>query len=283
MKQIVVISGKGGTGKTIVAASFAAKAEQGVFVDTDVDASNLHLLLRPQVLETHVFQTGQAAVCDKAACTGCGRCVEVCRFAAIDSSFNVDPLACEGCGLCVRVCPSAAIRMEKEEKGAWYVSRTAYGPFVHAHLAAGAENSGKLVTRVRQAAQQLAEQEGHPTIIIDGPPGIGCPVMASISGTDMAVVVTEPTLSGWHDAQRVMRVAEHFRVPVSVVINKYDLNEGVSKEIEGACRQRDIRLLGKIPFDKSVVAAVVDRKIPGQAASSAVRAALEEIWKAVIT
>ncbi len=283
MRQIVVISGKGGTGKTIVAASFAALAEESVIADADVDASNLHLLLHPRVVETHSFETGQVAVLDEAACTACGRCAEVCRFAAISRGMKIDPLACEGCGLCARVCPAGAIRMRPESNGAWFVSETDHGPFVHARLEAGAENSGKLVTRVRQAAQVLAERQGRRTVIIDGPPGIGCPVMASLSGTDLAVVVTEPTLSGWHDAQRVIRVAEHFRIGARIVINKFDLNEEVCRGIEEACAAAAIPVIGKIAFDPSVVACVGTGRIPGQAASAGVRRALENIWKAVVS
>jgi len=278
MRQIVVISGKGGTGKTVVAASFAALAEKSVIADADVDASNLHLLLRPRVLETHPFETGQTAVIDATACTACGRCAEVCRFGAISRDLKVDPLACEGCGLCRRVCPAGAVRMQKETNGTWSVSETAHGPFVHARLEAGAENSGKLVTRVRRAAQDLAEEKGRDTVIIDGPPGIGCPVMASLAGADLAVVVTEPTLSGWHDAQRAIRVAEHFRVPARVVINKYDLNAEVCRKIEEACATLVLPVIGKIAFDPSVVACVVAGRIPGQAASATVQRELKKIW-----
>ncbi len=281
MRQIVVISGKGGTGKTVVAASFVSFAADGVAVDGDVDASNLHLLLHPRVRQTHPFETGQVAVLDEALCTACGRCAEVCRFGAISRELKIDPLACEGCGLCGRVCPAAAIRMQKETNGAWFVSETDYGPLVHARLEAGAENSGKLVTRVRKAAREIAEREDRGTIIIDGPPGIGCPVMASLSGTDLAVVVTEPTLSGWHDARRVIRVAEHFRIGTCVVINKYDLNEEVCREIQEACAAGGIPVIGRIAFDPSVVECVVAGRIPGQVASAQVRRDLAKIWEAV--
>ncbi len=282
MRQIVVISGKGGTGKTVVAASFASFAANAVLVDGDVDASNLPLLLHPRVRQTHPFETGQVAVLDEARCTACGRCAEVCRFGAISRELKVDPLACEGCGLCGRVCPAAAIRMQKETNGAWFVSETDHGPLVHARLEAGAENSGKLVTRVRKAAREIAERENRDIIIIDGPPGIGCPVMASLSGTDMAVVVTEPTLSGWHDARRVIRVAEHFRIGACVVINRYDLNEEVCREIQDGCAASGIPVIGRIAFDPSVVACVVAGRIPGQAASAPVRRDLEKIWEAAV-
>jgi MinD superfamily P-loop ATPase len=257
MKQIVVISGKGGTGKTILTASFAALARNKVMADCDVDAADLHLLLSPEIKERQMFKSGHTAVIDENICTSCGKCRELCRFDAISENYIVDPVSCEGCAFCANICPQEAIKMEENTTGEWFVSDTRFGPMVHAKLGIAEENSGKLVSLVRNKAREIAEGNGADWVIIDGSPGIGCPVIASISGVDCALVVTEPTMSGLHDADRVIQVAKHFKVPVKLVINKYDLNEDMSEQIENYCIENNVELSGKIGFDENIVKAMV--------------------------
>ena len=256
MKQIVVISGKGGTGKSVITASFASLAKNKVMADCDVDAADLYLLLHPVVKETHQFSGGKTAFIEESRCSQCGECQEVCRFEAIDN-YVVDPISCEGCGICFYICPEKAIKMVDNLSGKWFVSETKYGPFVHAKLGIAEDNSGKLVTLVRQNAKLIAEKEKRDFVIIDGPPGIGCPVIASLSGVDIALIVTEPTLSGIHDLERVAGVAHHFGIKGAVCINKYDLNLIMTQRIEEYCRNNNIELVGKIPFDISVTEALV--------------------------
>ncbi|MFC1957801.1 ATP-binding protein, partial [Chloroflexota bacterium] len=224
MKEVVVLSGKGGTGKTSIVGSFAALAKNKVLVDCDVDAADLHLLLSPSIKEGNEFWSGEVAVIDEENCTQCGLCQELCRFKAI-ADFKVDPISCEGCGLCSHVCPAEAVIMKENLSGHWFVSDTRYGPLIHARLGIAQENSGKLVAQVRQQARQLAEKDGFDCIISDGPPGIGCPVISSLSGVDLALLVTEPTLSGMHDLERVLGVCHHFGIQPLICINKYDINE----------------------------------------------------------
>jgi MinD superfamily P-loop ATPase len=265
MKQLVVISGKGGTGKTVVSACFAALSHNAVLADVDVDASNLHLLLQPEIQERHVFRSGQKARIDAEKCTGCRLCLPVCRFDALAEDdmgrVSVDPLSCEGCGVCFHVCPVQAVGLEIPTSGEWYVSRTKYGPFVHARLGIGEENSGKLVTEVRKKAREIAEKQGRDLLIMDGSPGIGCPVIASLTGTDMALVVTEPTLSGVHDMERIVGLARHFNIRTACCINKYDLNHENTAGIERWCQEQSIPVVGKIVFDPAVTDSVV-RGIP---------------------
>jgi MinD superfamily P-loop ATPase len=265
MKQLVVISGKGGTGKTVVTASFAALARSAVLADVDVDASNLHLLLHPEIRERHEFIAGRKARVDPAACTACGQCLILCRFGALsadgDGKARVDPLACEGCDFCSHVCEAGAIVMEPCVSGEWFVSSTRFGPLVHARLGIAQENSGKLVTQVSRKAREIAEREGREWLIMDGSPGIGCPVIASLSGTDLALVVTEPTPSGVHDMERIADLAGHFKIPTICAINKFDLNTATSARVEAWCRERGIPVVGKVPFDAEVVRAVV-RGVP---------------------
>ncbi len=279
MKQIVIISGKGGTGKTVVTGSLAFIAKNKVMVDCDVDAADLHLLLHPVVKERYEFRSGQTAVIDKKLCKECGECSKVCRFEAIRPDFSIERFSCEGCGLCSRVCPHKAIRMEENIAGEWFVSDTAYGPFVHAKLGIAEENSGKLVSKIRQAAKELAEKQTLDYVIIDGPPGIGCPVIASLSGVDCALIVTEPTLSGLHDARRVMEVAGHFKIPVKLAVNKYDLNPAMTGKIEKFCREQGVPVIGKIPFDKTVVKALVEGKNIVEYAQCAVSDEIGKIWE----
>lgn len=259
MKQITVISGKGGTGKTSLVGSFAALAKDTVFADCDVDASNLHLLLRPEVVETIEFKGLKLAYISSDDCIGCGLCAKKCRFKAIDyrGSYKVNPLHCEGCGVCVQVCPVKAITFEDRVCGQAYISETRFGPMVHARLKPGMENSGKLVTLVRQTAQRIAEEMGGQFVLVDGPPGIGCPAIASLSGVDAALVVVEPSLSGIHDLKRVLLLLDHFKIVPLVCINKHDINPQNTGEIREFCSENDIELIGVIPFDGVVTEAMV--------------------------
>jgi MinD superfamily P-loop ATPase len=280
MREIVVLSGKGGTGKTVVAASFAALADSKVLCDCDVDAANLHLVLQPTVKETHEFWGPKVAIIDQEACTRCGLCVDACRFDAV-REFQVDPFACEGCGLCLHVCPERAVTMVDRLAGHWYLSDTRYGPLVHARLGAGQENSGRLVAVVRQRARAIAEGEGSAYILSDGPPGIGCPVISSLSGASLALIVTEPSLSASHDLKRVLAVSGHFRVPALVCINKYDLDEGNSRHIESYCRDVGIDVGAKIPFDTAVTDAITHGVPVVEFGDGIVSRRIEELWTAV--
>ena len=256
MKEIVVLSGKGGTGKTSIVGSLAALAQNKVLVDCDVDAADLHLLLRPVLREQHDFLSGQTAYIDEDKCKKCGLCAGYCRFNAI-KGFRVDPTSCEGCGFCFHLCSVEAITMKENLAGQWFISDTRYGDLVHARLGIARENSGKLVALVRQKARELAEKQGADYIISDGPPGIGCPVISSLSGTDLALLVTEPTLSGQHDLERVISVCSHFKVPAMVCINKYDINKENAQSIESYCRNQEIPVAARIPFDNVVTEAIV--------------------------
>ncbi len=282
MKQIVIISGKGGTGKTVLTASFAALAKNKVMADCDVDAADLHLLLQPDIKERHIFESGVTAVINKRLCAECGRCVAVCRFEAVSDQYEIDPVSCEGCGFCYYACPAKAITLEKNIAGEWFISDTRFGPMVHAKLGIAEENSGKLVSLVRQKARELAEEKKLDWVIVDGSPGIGCPVIASISGVDLALVVTEPTLSGLHDADRVIKVARHFGVKVEVVVNKYDLNEDMTAEIEDYCAKNDIVLAGKIPFDEAVVKALVEGQTVIEHPAGKARGEVIKIWNSIL-
>jgi len=256
MRQIAVISGKGGTGKTIISASLAVLSAPCVTADCDVDAANMHLMLRHSVLETYEFRAGQMAGLDRKKCIECQKCVSVCRFKAVDKNLEIDPFSCEGCGLCAKICAAGAITMKESIAGEWFVSGTDYGPFVHAKLGIAEDNSGKLVSRVREAARKKAEEAGLDTVIIDGPPGTGCAAMAAITGADFVIIVTEPTVSGLHDLKRAAEVVRHFKIKAGVIVNKYDLNSGKSGEIELFCAKEKLSLLGKIAFSECVPAAV---------------------------
>jgi len=256
MKEVVVLSGKGGTGKTSIVGSFAVLAENKVLCDCDVDAADLHLLVQPQSSRDYEFMSGQTALIDLEKCTQCGLCQDLCRFDAIHA-FTVDPASCEGCGFCSRACPGEAIVMRENIAGQWFISETEYGPMVHARLGIAEENSGKLVTTVRNEAKHIAEERGVNVIITDGPPGIGCPVISSLSGASLALIVTEPTLSGMHDLERVMGVCRHFSIPAMVCINKYDINEENSRQIEAICTELGVEVAALIPFDNSVTEALI--------------------------
>lgn len=279
-REIVVISGKGGTGKTVIAASFAALAKSKVMADCDVDAADLHLLLHPEVLERHDFKGGKKAIINKERCNECGKCEQVCRFKAIEN-FVVDSVSCEGCGVCSHICPEGAIKMEDNLSGEWFISRTKYGPLVHAKLGIAEENSGKLVTVVRQNAKLIAEREKKDFVIIDGPPGIGCPVIASLTGVDLALVVTEPTLSGIHDMERVCSVARHFGVKTYVCINKYDLNLTNSEAIERYCLDSNIEIGEEVPFDQAVNEALVKGVPVVESSDNKVTQKIRTLWNKV--
>ncbi len=265
IRELVVVSGKGGTGKTSLAASLAVLAQNAVIADCDVDASDLHLLLDPQVLERHEFVSGHEAVIRQQDCTGCGACIDLCRYAAIAARrddagrkvCSVDPVSCEGCGVCVRFCPERAIDFPERSCGEWMISRSRSGPMVHARLGIAAENSGKLVSLVRREARRIAGEEGRSLIIVDGPPGIGCPVIASLGGASQVLVVTEPTVSGEHDLERVLALARHFGVPAGVCVNKWDINPEMTRRIEDMARTAGAQVAGRIRYDAGVTSAQV--------------------------
>jgi len=259
MKELVILSGKGGTGKTTIAASFAALAKDKVLSDCDVDAADLHLLLKPDSKITNEFWAGQTAVIDADKCTECGLCQDLCRFDAIHD-YEVDPVSCEGCCFCKNVCPEDAIAMQENMSGHWYVSDTKYGPMVHAKLGIAQENSGRLVTVVRQNAREKADQESFELIVSDGPPGIGCPVISSLSGATAALIVTEPSLSGMHDLDRIIGVCNHFGAPAMVCINKYDINEENTATIEEYCADNNVEVIAKIPFDNAAIEALINQE-----------------------
>jgi len=280
LREIVVLSGKGGTGKTTVLASFAALAENAVLCDCDVDAPNLHLLLAPQAEEAHEFYGLQVAHTDSEACNDCGLCVDACRFDAIHD-FRVDPLACEGCGLCVQICPLNAISMRDTLAGHWYVSRTRFGPLVHARLRAAQENSGKLVMAVRKRAREIAQETSARYILSDGPPGIGCPAISSLSGAQMALIVSEPSLSGIHDLERALELCRHFGVGPLVCINKCDLNEENARRIEDHCGGIGVEVVGRIPFDPDVNSAIVRGRPVVETSDGAASREIKTLWEAI--
>ena len=268
MKELTVISGKGGTGKTSIVASFAVLADSVVLADCDVDAADLHLVLQPKVKSRTDFTGGGIARIKSGYCTACGKCEELCLFDAIyydgpgngkyPKTFRVDPVACEGCSVCAWFCSENAIEFEPSINGQWFISETRHGPMVHAKLGIAQENSGKLVTIVRNAAKEIAERINLDTVIVDGSPGIGCPVIASLTGVDMVLAVTEPTLSGCHDLERVIKLAEHFKINIGVAINKWDLNEEMTGTIEKMTDEKDIEVFGRIRYDRAVTDAMVN-------------------------
>lgn len=295
MKQLVILSGKGGTGKTCVAAAFAHLAHSGnpplkvVLADADVDAANLDLVLQPQKLETEEFQSGSVAVIDANLCENCGECEQICRFEAISlvdtdqgPTYRVDPIACEGCAACFYHCPTQAIRMEVQLAGHWFRSQSRYGPLFHAELRPAQENSGKLVTLVKQQARLQALDSAAEAVIVDGPPGIGCPVISAASGADLAVIVTEPTASGIHDMQRVLQMAHHFQLETLVLINKADIYPEGAEEIRRFCEENHEEVIGSLPFDPNVTKAMVlgepvTAYLPESPASLALAAAWQQL------
>jgi MinD superfamily P-loop ATPase len=294
VKQLVILSGKGGTGKTSVAAAMAHLAADGdpplpaVLADADVDASNLELVLEPTRLETHEFTGGGVAIIDPLLCEACDLCIEVCRFDALDHTNDedqtptVDPIACEGCAACVTQCPAGAVRMEPEMAGQWFRSDSRYGPLFHAALRPAQENSGKLVTMVKQQARLLALDEGYEVMIVDGPPGIGCPVISAASGADLALIVAEPTAAGVHDLERVLQTTQHFGVPALVCVNKADLYPQGTAKIKAYCHAHGIEVIGHIPFDASVTEAMVrGQTVTAYRPDAPASQAIVHIWQQV--
>jgi MinD superfamily P-loop ATPase len=284
MREIVVVSGKGGTGKTSLTAAFAHLSRNKVLCDLDVDAPDLHILLDPRPLRREDFISGREARIDPAACTSCGLCRDACRFAAIRDVAGVpavDPLRCEGCKVCVAVCPAGAIAFEPKHCGEWSVSATRFGTLAHAQLHPGEENSGRLVTLLKAEARRIAEEQGKSLILCDGAPGIGCPVISSLAGVTLAVAVTEPTPSGRHDLERVCGVCDHFRTPVAVIVNKHDLNPVEDARIEAFCRKRGYELVARLPHDPLVTAAMVQRKAVTELADNGFTHFLLRAWKRI--
>lgn len=257
MKEVVIVSGKGGTGKTSIASSLAKLIERKVIVDADVDAPDLHIILKPDIRKKNPFYGMKRARIIKEKCTRCHLCIDRCRFDAISEDYEVDPIACDGCKVCYYICPPKAIVMEDVIAGYWFLSETKYGPFYHGILEIGEENSGKLIAYIRRQAQITASKDDFPIILTDGPPGTGCPVNSSLTGAHIGIAVAEPTRSGLHDMKRIIDVIEHFHVKPLIIVNKFDINEKISKEIEDYLRERRIELLGKIPFDPAVTKAQV--------------------------
>lgn len=257
MKELIVISGKGGTGKTSLISGFASLAENKILCDADVDAADLHLIMSPNVIQRTDFQSGNTAVINKDRCTECGLCREMCRFNAISAQYEVNSIDCEGCGVCVHFCSESAIDFPVRTCGEWFISDTRFGKMVHARLGIAEENSGKLVTLVRQEARKLAEAQNLDLILTDGPPGVGCPVIASIGGASAVLIVTEPTVSGKHDMERVAQLAAHFKISTLVCVNKFDLNLELTREIEKYAEEKEIAYLGRIPFDPVITKAMI--------------------------
>ena len=280
MKELVVISGKGGTGKTSLMAAFASLAENKVLCDADVDAADLHLLMDPDIKESHDFQGGGIAIINPNNCTQCGLCRDLCRWNAISEAFEVDPIECEGCGVCVDFCPEEAIDFPIKTCGEWYISNTRFGPMVHARLGIAEENSGKLVALVRQEAKKLAEKNELDLLITDGPPGVGCPVIASVGGASAVLVVAEPTVSGLHDMERVAQLAAHFKVPGMVCVNKFDLNFDQTEAIEKLAKENNMTVVGRVPFDPVFTKSMVQgQTVLEYVGNSKIRSSISEIWR----
>ncbi len=280
IKELVIVSGKGGTGKTSLMAAFASLAEKKALCDADVDAADLHLLMNPSIQESHNFMGGSIAVIDINKCSGCGLCREVCRWNAIDENFKALPIECEGCGVCVDLCPEQAIDFPIQKSGEWFISDTRFGPMVHARLGIAEENSGKLVALIRQEVKKLAEGQDIDLILTDGPPGTGCPVIASLGGASAVLIVTEPTVSGQHDMARVLELAIHFNVPAMVCVNKFDLNLDMTMEIEKYTVAHGAEIVGRVPFDSAFTKAMIQAKtIFEYNKNLKICGAVESIWK----
>ena len=288
MIEITILSGKGGAGKTSVAAAIASLSKNAVFCDNDVDAADLHLILDPDIKERFSFDSGTVAYINNDSCTDCGLCYEKCRFDAIHRNssglLEVNPYQCEGCRLCERICPEKAISSFNNENNNWFISETRFGPLVHAKMGAGEENSGKLVTEIRKNAKNIATKINADFIISDGSPGIGCPVIASVTGTDRVLLVIEPSKSGLHDAERLNELVMSFNVPTFAVINKYDINPEITANTEKFLTDNNIPLLGKIPFDKSFVDSMVSGEtIIEYEPDSALSKEFKSIWEKLIS
>jgi MinD superfamily P-loop ATPase len=292
VKELVVISGKGGTGKTSIAAAFACLAQNAVLADCDVDAADLHLVLLPTVRQQSDFSGGKKASINASKCIGCGKCADMCRFEAIhlngqaneivQKTYTVDPFSCEGCKVCVEFCPVNAISFEPAINGKWFISDTRFGPMIHAKLGIAEENSGKLVTLIRQKAKEIAAEQKRAYLIIDGSPGIGCPVIASITGADLVLVVTEPTLSGKHDLERVAELTKTFGIETMVCINKYDINPRMSDVISEEARKRGLKVIGAIPYDESFTKAQIMRATVIEYTSGYIAEKVKALWREVV-
>lgn len=284
MQELVIISGKGGTGKTSLTAAFAFLSANSALCDADVDAADLHLLLAPENTACHEFQGGGQAVIQPDKCSMCGTCRDMCQWDAIDASFTVDPVACEGCGVCVWFCPEKAIEFPVKTCGQWFLADTRFGPLVHAHLGIAEENSGKLVTLVRQEVKKLAQRKERDLILTDGPPGVGCPVIASLGGATGLIIVTEPTVSGLHDLERVVQLAEHFKVPSVICINKSDLNGELTWQIESFAKETGLPVVGKIPFEPDFISAMVrGQTVLEYSPASPAADKIDTIWQKIKT
>lgn len=284
MKELVILSGKGGTGKTSLTASFASLAENIVIADCDVDAADLHLVLAPEVEYREVFTSGNEAIIRTEDCSACGTCMEYCQFDAIrhdeiNDIYSVDPTACEGCGVCAYFCPEQCVDFPERRCGEWFISATRVGPMVHAHLGIAAENSGKLVTKVRTEAREVAEAQQADLLLVDGPPGIGCPVIASITGSDYVVLVTEPSQSGKHDIERVLKLTRHFGITTAVCVNKWDINPELSQQIEQLAIDSGATFLGKVRYDKVVSHAQLAEKTIVEMGESKISEDIQAVWK----
>jgi len=284
MPEILVISGKGGTGKTTLTGAFAHLASNKVVCDLDVDAPDLHLLLRPEPESVTEFYSGSEAVIAPERCEDCGLCAEMCRYDAVGRGPEgpiIDPLKCEGCKVCVHFCPAQAIDFPEKHCGQWFISRTRFGPLVHAQLFPGQENSGRLVTLLRRKAREMAERDGRELILCDGAPGIGCPVISSLTGTDLAVVVTEPTPSGRHDLERVVDLCAHFRIRAAVIINKHDLNPEAAADIETYCRAGGIEVLARLPHDPAATEAMVRGQVVTEYQTDGLAGLVRQAWAGI--
>lgn len=260
MKEIVIISGKGGTGKTSIIAAFASLVGNKVLCDADVDAADLHLIMDPEIKEHHDFESGRTAIINQDKCTECGLCRDLCRWDAISEDFVVDSIECEGCGVCYYFCPEKAIDFPLNTCGEWYLSETRFGPMAHARLGIAEENSGKLVALIRQEGKKLAEAKNLSLLLTDGPPGIGCPVIASLGGATAVLIVTEPTVSGRHDMERVAELAAFFKIPAMMCVNKFDINPSEGEAMEAFARERNVSVMGRVPFDHAFTKAMVQGK-----------------------
>jgi MinD superfamily P-loop ATPase len=282
MKQLAIISGKGGTGKTSITAAFATLAKHAVLADCDVDAADLHLILKPRIKKTMKFQGLKIASIDKNLCIDCKKCHDSCRFNAIDKEIHLIKESCEGCGVCAYVCPVDVIQMVDRDSGFAYLSETRFGPMAHAVLNTAEEASGKLVTVVRNNASDIAKQKKKELILIDGPPGIGCPVIASITGVDLVLIVTEPTLSAIHDLERVLGVAQHFHIPAVVCINKSTINSENTLKIEQYCKKNNILIVGKLPYDTTITQAMIHEQSVIEFSDGILSHDIREMWNKIL-